>query len=152
MAPRKTAALGDDAEKIARDEADLAERKRKLGIEPDENQLTIDVDEEGNVAPASTEIANPEDVKAPWLFEHIDFYGEQWEVRKPSQQALAAFALSSGKYIPQKLQNDLVGLFIKQHMSEECHEKVYVRLMDPDDPDFTPKTLGELMAAIATLE
>jgi len=36
-------------------------------------------------------------------------------------------------------------------MSEESFERMYERLMDPDDPDFTPATLGEMMREIATL-
>lgn len=144
-------AVNDDLDKIARDEADLAARKARLGVDQPESPTVIDVDADGNVTAPSTAVVVPDEPE-PWPHEVLrDFYGEDWEVRQPSEQALAAFALSSGKYIPQKLQNDLVGLFIKQHMSEAAHERVYVRLMDPEDPSFTPQTLGELMREIATL-
>lgn len=141
--------FADDPAKIARDEADLAERKRRLGLEKTDEPTVIDLDETGEIKD-SDELAVPE--KEPWPHEILaDFYGEDWEVRKPSEQALAGFALAAGKYVPQKLQNDLVGLFIKNHMSEESHEHMYERLMNPDDPDFTPQTLGEMMREIALL-
>lgn len=142
-------AFTDDLSKIERDEADLAERKRRLGLEKSDEPTVIDIDETGEIKD-SDELAVPE--KEPWPHEILaDFYGEDWEVRKPSEQALAGFALAAGKYVPQKLQNDLVGLFIKNHMSEESHEHMYERLMNPDDPDFTPQTLGEMMREIALL-
>ncbi|TCN51783.1 hypothetical protein EV641_109174 [Rhodococcus sp. SMB37] len=143
-------AFSDDPAKIARDEADLAERKRKLGLEKSDAPEVIDLDESGEVAPAASAVAVAE--KEPWAHELLtDFYGEDWEVRKPTEQALAGFALAAGKYVPQKLQNDLVGLFIRNHMSEESHEHMYERLMDPDDASFTPATLGEMMREIALL-
>lgn len=142
--------FNDDPAKIARDEADLAERKRRLGLEKTDGPEVIEIDESGEVK-AETAVATVDEPE-PWQHEILaDFYGEDWEVRKPSEQALAGFALASGKYVPQKLQNDLVGLFIKNHMSEESHERMYERLMNPDDPDFTPATLGEMMKEIATL-
>lgn len=144
-------AFSDDPAKIARDEAELAARKRKLGLEKDDSPEVIDIDESGEIAPAAdSDVAVAE--KEPWAHQELtDFYGENWEVRKPTEQALAGFALAAGKYVPQKLQNDLVGLFIKNHMSEESHERMYERLMDPDDGSFTPQTLGEMMREIALL-
>lgn len=107
------------------------------------------IDEDGAVEGVSdsTEVATVE----KWPHMTIEYAGAEWQVRKPTEQALAAFSLSSGKYIPPKMQNDMVGLFIKQHMSADSHETVYVRLMDPDDPEFDAETLGDLMRIIATL-
>lgn len=98
-------AVNDDLDKIARDEADLAARKARLGVDQPESPTVIDVDADGNVTAPSTAVVVPDEPE-PWPHEVLrDFYGEDWEVRQPSEQALAAFALSSGKYIPQKLQN-----------------------------------------------
>lgn len=143
-------AFTDDPQKIARDEADLAERKRRLGLEKSDELDVLDLDESGELKPLAADVAVVE--KEPWPHAILEgFHGENWEVRQPTEQALAGFALASGKYVPQKLQNDLVGLFIKNHMSEESHEHMYERLMNPDDPDFTPATLGEMMREIALL-
>lgn len=110
------------------------------------------IDEDGGVAVEVEETKSTEVAKvAEWPHMTIKYADAEWQVRKPSEQALAAFSLSSGKYIPAKMQNDMVGLFIKQHMSETSHETVYVRLMDPDDPEFDAETLGDLMRIIATL-
>lgn len=147
-APSGHADLLADAEAewaaIEREEALVAKRKAELLARRPEGPQIVEMDENGNV------LAVPEE--APWEHEMLeDFFGEDFEVRRPTAQALAAFSLCSGKYINQKMQNDMVGLFIKQHMSEKSHERVYVRMMDPDDPEFTPQTLGELMRRIATI-
>lgn len=114
--------------------------------------VVIDVNEDGSTTVSeSTDIAKP-DAPPPWAHQVIEFYGDKLEVRKPTEQALAGFSLASGKYVPQKLQNDLVSLFVKQHMSEKSLERVFFRLLDPEDKDYTPKTIGELMREIALLE
>lgn len=114
--------------------------------------VVIDVNEDGSVSTSdSTTIAKP-DAPPPWAHATIEFYGDKLEVRKPTEQALAGFSLAAGKYVPQKLQNDLVSLFVKQHMSEESLERVFFRLLDPEDKDYTPATIGELMREIALLK
>lgn len=118
----------------------------KRGTDP------IVVDSDGEViAEPGTDLATP-DAPPPWAHQTIEFYGDDLEVRKPSEQALAGFSLASGKYVPQKLQNDLVSLFVKQHMSPTSLERVFFRLLDPDDSDYTPATVGELMKEIALLK
>lgn len=104
-----------------------------------------------DLAEPGTTIAKP-DGPMPWEHQSIEFYGETLEVRKPTDQALAAFGLASGKYMPQELQNNIVGLFVKQHLSPASLERVYFRLLDPDDAEYTPATLGELMRTIATID
>ena len=98
--------------------------------------------------PAAT-VAVP-DGPMPWEHEKIDFHGDVLEYRRPTQQALAAFALSSGKYIAQEKQNNFVGLFIRNHLSEASLERVFERLLDPDDTEFSMETIGELMRIIST--
>lgn len=142
--------ISAEREQYLADEAALKKRREELGLED-----PIIISEEGDAVVVdkaeSTEIAKPEDVEA-WDHKTIEFKGSKWNVRKPTEQALAAFSLSSGKYIPAKMQNDMVGLFILRHMSTESHERVYARLMDPDDAEFDAETLGDLMRTIALLE
>lgn len=131
--------IADAEDALRRQEEELA--RTRAEVERLRNGAEV-IDVDGMVvAPA------PE----PWKHETIEFAGEEFEVRKPQPQALAAFSLASGKYIPQQMQNDMVGLFIRQHMSETSHARVYERMMDPEDPEFTPSTLGDLMRRIATL-
>jgi hypothetical protein len=86
----------------------------------------------------------------PWEHQKIDFHGDVLEYRRPTQQALAAFALSSGKYIPQTQQNNFVGLFIRNHLSETSFARVFERLLDPDDAEYTMEVIGDLMRVIST--
>lgn len=111
---------------------------------------TITIGEDGEITEPGTTIATP-DGPPPWAHRTIEFYGDTLEVRKPTDQALAGFSLASGKYVPQKLQNDLVSLFVKQHMSEKSLERVFYRLLDPEDADYKAATIGELMKEIALL-
>ena len=95
-----------------------------------------------------TEIAKPSDV---WPHETVDLYGETWQVRAPHVQALTAVALASGKFVPQDRQNAIVGGFLVKHLSEQSYMRLMERLSDPDDPDFTPQSLGILMKTVANL-
>ncbi|MGW5147527.1 hypothetical protein [Rhodococcus koreensis] len=85
-----------------------------------------------------------------WTHDTVDFMDETWEVKAPQPKALAAFALASGKYINPNMQNNMVGLFIKNHLSEKSHERLYERMMDADD-EFTQEHAGLLMQKIATV-
>lgn len=109
------------------------------------------IDETGApVEPKVEETANLPVKEPPWPHQTIEFEGEKWEVRKPKPQALAAFTLASSKYVPVEVQNDMVGLFIRNHMSDKSMRRAYERMFDPED-DFTQETMGRLFARIATV-
>ncbi|AXH69038.1 hypothetical protein SABELLA_28 [Mycobacterium phage Sabella] len=103
----------------------------------------------------TTELAVVEEVKDVaevdhrWMHDYLEFEGDRLEVRLPTEQALSAFSISVSKYMPAEVQNDMVGLFIAKHMSPESYTHVMARMMDPDDPTYTSKTVGELMGAIS---
>ena len=42
----------------------------------------------------------------------------------------------------------MTGLFMVKHLSEESFNRVFGRLMDPDDTDYTLDSIGALVAAI----
>lgn len=84
-------------------------------------------------------------------YEHLEYMGDKLTVRIPTQQALAAFSLSTSKYINAQVRNDMTGMFINRHLSPESYERVFSRLMDPDDDDYTVESVGELMRAIVEL-
>lgn len=84
-------------------------------------------------------------------YEPLEFKGDKLTVRVPTQQALAAFSLSTSKYIGSQVRNDMTGMFINRHLSPESYEQVFSRLMDPDDEDYTVESIGELMRAIVEL-
>lgn len=145
----------DSAAKLDAEEAAIKRRRDNLERGRDTAATVRDTEPEPEVIAGgeySTDLVTPDDEPLPWEHRVIEFYGEQLEVRKPTEQALAGFSLASGKYVPQKLQNDLVSLFVKQHMSERSMERVFFRLLDPDDSEYTPATIGELMRDIALLK
>lgn len=86
-----------------------------------------------------------------WAYERMEFKGDLLEVRCPTQQALAGFSLASSKYVPNQVKNDIVGLFVVKHLSDKSYGHVMFRLMDPDDHEYTPETIGHLMRDIANL-
>lgn len=102
-----------------------------------------------------TELAVPSNVELaawtndePWEHETIEFRGDQLNIRKPTYQALAGLSLSSSKYVKMTTRNDITGLFIARHLSPQTYDRVFSRLMDPDDAEYTVETIGELMGAI----
>lgn len=82
----------------------------------------------------------------------VTFKGDELEVRTPSKQALAAFSLATSKYVSSQTRNDMTGLFIQRHLSPESYERVFSRLMDPDDADYSLESIGELMTAVVSQE
>lgn len=85
-----------------------------------------------------------------WEHDFLTFNGDRLGIRVPTRQALAAFSLASGKYVDIGVKNDLTGLFIARHLSPESYGRVFSRLMDPDDEEYTVETVGELFNAIVT--
>jgi hypothetical protein len=88
---------------------------------------------------------------AETAYQELEFKGDTLHARKPTQQALAAFTLATSKYVAMQVRNDMTGLFINRHLSPESYEQVFSRLMDPDDPDYTVETIGELMRGVVDL-
>lgn len=84
-------------------------------------------------------------------YTNLEYKGDKLQVRIPTQQALAAFSLSTSKYISGQVRNDMTGMFINRHLSPESYEQVFSRLMDPDDDDYTVESIGELMRHIVEL-
>ena len=87
-----------------------------------------------------------------WPHQTLEFLGDVLEVRKPTAQALAAYSLASSKYVSNSIRNDMTGLFMVRHLSENSYERVFSRLMDPDDEQYTLETIGDLMRGIVELE
>lgn len=85
-----------------------------------------------------------------WKHDWLEFEGDKLGIRLPTRQALAAFSLASSKYIDLQVKNDLTGLFIARHLSPESYGRVFSRLMDPDEDNYTVDTVGKLFNAIVT--
>lgn len=109
---------------------------------------------QGEVVQQGTEAAVVERFDAEktesWPYDWMEFKGDRLGVRLPTMQALAAFSLSTSKYVPAGQRNDLTGLFIARHLSPESYARVFSRLMDADDPDYDVDTVGDLFNAVVT--
>ena len=84
-------------------------------------------------------------------YSELEFNGDTLLVRSPSQQALAAFSLGTSKHVPSNMRNDLTGLFISNHLAPASYERVFSRLMDPDDLSYDINSIGDLMRTIVEL-
>lgn len=72
-------------------------------------------------------------------------------MRTPRPEALRALSAAVGPHTKsQQLQNDMVQLFVSNHMNPADFERVLYRMIDPEDT-FTRDDLGELMRSITTL-
>ena len=85
-----------------------------------------------------------------WPHRTVEFLGDTLEVRTPDGGALAAFSLATSKYSPPQVRTEMTNLFIRSHMSETSYERVFSRMMNPDDTDYAVDTIGELVARIVT--
>lgn len=147
--------FNSDGDAVTADDVDVPVSD-DVFAEPDPVTANAPVKHEPRVDKA-TEVAVVEEVKTvalaesphSWMHDYLQFEGDKLEVRLPTEQALSAFSISVSKYMPADVQNDMVGLFIAKHMSPESYTHVMARMMDPDDPTYTNKTVGELMGAIS---
>src|SRR5512139_3220403 len=84
---------------------------------PDEDTVEP---EPGDNKPAE-EWAEPD---SDWPHEWIEFKGDKLAVRKPTQQAFAAYSLSASQFVNPQMQNDISGLFMMQHISPASYLRV----------------------------
>lgn len=115
--------------------------------EPTDISTDLALREDANIAELDDDIALEK-----WDHETIEFLGDTLHVRKPTDQALAGFSLASSRYVKMTTRNDISGLFIARHLSPASYDRVFSRLMDPDDDDYTTETIGKLMAAVVGLK
>ena len=121
---------------------------------------------EGEVVSAGTDVAvrdddelvlaEPDDddwaeADKDWPHEFIEYRGDRLAVRKPTQQALVGFAVGSSRFVRAATQSNVLGLFIERHMSEASYDRMINRLLDPDDPDYTAKSVGAIVSKIVKL-
>lgn len=130
------------------DTTDLDEQQRRIDEQRQRLQNGDVIDETGEKQQAASSPARTKDV---WPHETINAFDEEWQVRVPAQNALTAISLSSGKYVPQQVQNDVVGLFLRNHMSEASFTRLFERLADPTDDTFDTQALGVIMNELAQL-
>ena len=104
-----------------------------------------ELDDDGN--PVLDEFGKP---VPKWRHEFLHFDGVHLEVRKPKPQALQAFSLAVSTHTKAKTKNDMIGLFVKNHLSDASFAFLLSQMMDPDS-DFTVARFGDLMREIATL-
>lgn len=85
-----------------------------------------------------------------WQGETVDLYGHTVQVRKPLPQALQAFSMAASKYTKPKTQNNMITLFVRNHVSDRSFQELLAAMMDPNE-SITMEAFGDLMAKIATL-
>lgn len=126
-------------------EATLAASEQATTTPPVDPATAADAAEAHKAAADTPKPAPAKEEPEPWKHQTIDFHGEKLEVRKVTQKSLAAFSIATSKHVPDKTRNDMTGLFLLRHTSEDTFIKVFSRLMDEDDDGYTLNTIGELM-------
>lgn len=85
-----------------------------------------------------------------WAHDTIDLDGHLIQARMPQPAAIQAFAMATSRHSPAKTQNEMVAMFVRNHISPRSYQELLERMMDPED-SFTIDQFGELMRRIATL-
>ncbi|SHT85061.1 Uncharacterised protein [Mycobacteroides abscessus subsp. abscessus] len=93
----------------------------------------------------------PEALDPDWPYERLEYKGDNLAVRKPTIQALAAFQLSSGKFIDPERQTDITSLFMDRHLGPDTYDRIMTRLISPDEPEYTKASIGEIMGAVVRM-
>lgn len=86
-----------------------------------------------------------------WKHERIEYQGDDLAVRKPKMCTLMAYQLNSSKYVSPEKQNNITGLLVDSHIGPESYDRIMQRFMDPDDPDYTTKSVAELMGLLVKM-
>ena len=97
---------------------------------------------------AEVEAVTEPELDAGWPYSRLEYKGDNLAIRLAKMQALMAYQLSSGKFIPMEKQNDASGLFIDQHIGPDSYDRIVQRMMDPDDPDYTMSSFAEIMGQL----
>lgn len=77
--------------------------------------------------------------------------GETIAVKRPNARALHVFTTAISRHAPKESQNNMVALFVRDHMSETDYERLLARMIDPDETSVSLADLGRVMREIATL-
>lgn len=143
--------ISDAEEHIRQQEEQLAKAKQDLAAKKSLAGVVVE-DADGQPRVTTAELANVDDSprELDWNHDQVEYGGELFNVKRPQPQALTAFAIASGKYVPEETQRNLVSLFVRNHMSPKSFLRFFERMMDPDDPDFDAAALGEMMRLIST--
>lgn len=125
--------------------AELAAANANAPAVIDPDGAEYELDEKGAVLKAEDGTPVPK-----WTHDTVDLKGRTIQAKKPQTAALMAFTMATSKYTTAKVQNDMVALFVRNHISDRSYNDLLVAMMDPDD-SFTMEDFGELMRLIATL-
>lgn len=87
-------------------------------------------------------------VDEKWDYETAEFFGDTLHIRVPTTQAVSGLQLVGGKHTPDSVKANIFGLFIKNHLSPASYTRLFERLIDPNDPSYTPAAVGELMGTL----
>ncbi|MGV0738241.1 hypothetical protein ABQF35_14225 [Mycobacterium syngnathidarum] len=84
-----------------------------------------------------------------WKHDWLDFKDDKLGIRVPKGAALQA--LGAARHNSLEFQDRLLNLFVAKHLSPESYERVFFRMIDPDDEGFTTEDWGKLINAIAEI-
>lgn len=133
--------LADTQDATAREaelEAELARlRAARRG------RADVVLDESGTETPGA--------VAVPWPHQTLTFAGEDFQVRAPAPQAMAAIALSGSKHVKPHVQAGLASAFLARHLSEASYERLFERFTDPDDPEITDASIALFIQELFTV-
>lgn len=112
---------------------------------PPEPPLETPADDEAQSEPAVPTL------DAGWPHDWLQFHGDKLGVRIPASDAYAPVQIAEMGHTQPGLAQRLSVRFLEMHIAPQSYERVMERIMDPDEPDFTGKALGELVNVLSAL-
>jgi hypothetical protein len=89
---------------------------------------------------------------ADWRHDRFEFRGELIGIRRPAEGAYAPVQIAGMGHTQPGLSERLTVRFLEMHIGPESYERMLCRAMDPDEPDFTMQTFGELIRVMSALK
>lgn len=102
----------------------------------------------GNKEPAQPESSDFPSIEPDWPHDIIEYAGHKLGVRIPTQQALTGFQMSTGAYVPPEIQFNMTSMFVHRHFSPVSYAFLMMRLISPDDTEFTEESFGDIVKDI----
>lgn len=114
----------------------------------------VDETEDDETKPSDAEVADKVElwkpppfpsIEADWKYETLEYQGFNLGIRIPNSQALTAFTMSTGAYVPDLLKQNMVSMFVHRHFSPQSYAFLMTRLMDPEAEDFNEETFSDIV-------
>lgn len=90
-------------------------------------------------------------IEKDWKYHVLELRGRKYGVRIPDRQAITAFSMATGAYIPGPVQHNVTTRFMFNHVSPQSYTFLMYKMTDPNDTELTEDIFDEITTELFTL-